>query len=251
MTEHLVNFWLNAIKNPHFKKKTSRDRPKSTPYPRLKNSKDFQVSINSTRKSKNKNNGPSGAPGPASASPWRAKRGTLTKLSTFLSQLKGGPFWEKNKFSKKKSHNAEKLKGGLLEIFEHPICCKISKKLKGEPFREKKIRKVSQCRKTERGDTLGFFNIHSVLNIKKVKWGKIFIFGKKSHSAEKNWDFPTSILTQNSKKIEGGHFEENFFPKKSLAVPKKIERGDPLVSPSMVCHAENPFWFSWLGQMVQ
>ena len=30
-----------------------------------------------------KKNGPNGAPGPASASPWRAKRGTLPKLSTF------------------------------------------------------------------------------------------------------------------------------------------------------------------------
>ena len=40
-------------------------------------------------------NGPSGAPGPASVSPWRAKRGTLPKLSTFLSQLKGNPLEKK------------------------------------------------------------------------------------------------------------------------------------------------------------
>ena len=72
-------------------------------------------------------NGPSGAPGPASASPWRAE--------------------EKN-------------------------------------FRKK----ISQCRK-------------------KLKGG---------------WDFSTSIQSQNSKKIEGGPFGEKFFPKKSLAVPKKI-----------------------------
>ena len=55
-------------------------------------------------------------------------------------------------------------------------------------------------------------------------------------------------------KIEGGPFGEKIFPKKSLAVPKKIERGDPLVSPGMVCYAakqEKPFWFSSLGQMVQ
>ena len=76
-------------------------------------------------------NGPSGAPEPASANPWRAKRGTLPKLSTFLSQLKGGPFGEKNKFSKKKSHNAEKLKGGPFGIFQHPFCRKTAKKLKG------------------------------------------------------------------------------------------------------------------------
>ena len=42
--------------------------------------------------------------------------------------------------------------------------------------------------------------------------------------------------------------------KKCLAVPKKIERGDSLVSPGMICYAEKqvkPFWSSSLGQMVQ
>ena len=35
---------------------------------------------------------------------------------------------------------------------------------------------------------------------------------------------------------------------------RKNERGDPLVSPGMVCYAEKqekPFWFSSLGQIVQ
>ena len=35
---------------------------------------------------------------------------------------------------------------------------------------------------------------------------------------------------------------------------EKIERGDPLVLPGMVCYAEKqekPFWSSLLGQMVQ
>ena len=51
--------------------------------------------------------------------------------------------------------------------------------------------------------------------------------------------------------------EKNFekkFRKKCLAVPKKIERGDSLVSPGMACYAEKqvkPFWSSSLGQMVQ
>ena len=45
--------------------------------------------------------------------------------------------------------------------------------------------KVSQCQKTERGD----------------------------------WDFSTSILSQNSKKIEGGPFGEKL-PKKSLTEPQ-------------------------------
>ena len=73
-------------------------------------------------------------------------------------------------------------------------------------------------KKTERGDPLGFSNIHSD--------------------------------AKQQKKLKG----EKKFPKKSLAVPKKIERADPLVSPGMVCYAEKqekPFWFSSLGQMVQ
>ena len=82
---------------------TSRDQPKSAPYPRLKNSKrtsKSQFTVLENRKSKK--TGPSGAPpGPASASPWRAKRGKLPKLSTFLSELKRGPFGEKTNFRKK------------------------------------------------------------------------------------------------------------------------------------------------------
>ena len=57
--------------------------------------------------------------------------------------------------------------------------------------------------------------------------------------------------------MQGGPFEEKNFEKKSekkcLAVPKKIERGDSLVSPGMICYAEKqvkPFWTSSLGQMV-
>ena len=54
--------------------------------------------------------------------------------------------------------------------------------------------------------------------------------------------------------MKGGPFGEKKFLEKSFAVPKKIERGDPLVSPGMVCYAEKQeklFWFSSLGQMVQ
>ena len=89
-------------------------------YPRLKNSKktskcqvfSFTVLENQkffekifSKKLHTQKNGPSGAPGPASASPWRAKRGTLPKLSIFFSQLKGDPS-EKKQISDKKSHNA-------------------------------------------------------------------------------------------------------------------------------------------------
>ena len=70
-----------------------------------------------------------------------------------------------------------------------------------------------------KGDPLGFFNIHSVAKHQKNAGGPFgeFFFRKKSRSAEKN------------------------------------ERGDPLVSPGMVCYAEKqekPFWFSSLGQIV-
>ena len=63
-----------------------------------------------------------------------------------------------------------------------------------------------------------------------------------------------SVASQNSKKIEGGPYGEIFFRKKVSQCRKKTLRGDPLVSPGMVCYAgkqENPFWFSSLGQMVQ
>ena len=65
------------------------------------------------------------------------------------------------------------------------------------------LKKVSQRRKTLKGGTL--------------------------------WDFSIPSLSQNPKKIEG----ENFFPKKSLAMPKKTEREDPLVSSGIVCYAGN------------
>ena len=90
---------------------------------------------------------------------------------------------------------------------------------------------------------------------------KNFFFGKKVSQCRKKlkgrtlWGFSTSILSQNSKKLKGRPFGEIFFSrKKSLIMPKKTERGDPLVSPGMVCYAgkqEEPFWFSSLGQMVQ
>ena len=66
--------------------------------------------------------------------------------------------------------------------------------------------------------------------MKKLKKTKIFIFGKKSYNAEKLkggtlWDFSTSILSQNIKKMQGGPFREKNFSKKSLAVPKKMKGG--------------------------
>ena len=213
---------MKSKKKKISKLKTSRDRPKSEPYPRLKNSKrtsKCQFTVLENRKTKKMDR--VARRGPLARAPGAVKKkgGTIPKLSTFLSQLKGGPFGEKTNF--RKVSQCRKTERGTLCDFKHPFCCKISKKLKGGPFGEKKFRKkVSQCRKkTEKGAL---------------------------------WNFSTSILSQNSKIIEGGPlWGKNF--QKSLAVPKKL-KGDPLLSPGMVCYAgkqEKPFWFSSLGQMVQ
>ena len=94
----------------------------------------------------------------------------------------------------------------------------------------------------------------------KIEGGKIIIFGKKSHSAEKNWKGDhlgfsnIHSVAKQQKKLKGGPFEEKKFPEKSLAVPKKNGRGDPLVSPGKVCYAgkqEKPSCFSSLDQIVQ
>ena len=94
---------------------------------------------------------------------------------------------------------------------------------------------VSQCRKTERGDPLRFFNIHSVAKHEKIEEKIFLLFSEKDLTMPKKlkggtlWDFPTSILSQNIKKMQGGPFEGKKFRKKirkkCLAVPKKIERG--------------------------
>ena len=125
-------------------KLTSRDRPNSAPYPRLKNSKKtskcqvFSFTVLENRKIFEKKLFEK-TTYPKKWTEWRAKRGTLPKFSTFLSQLKGGDPSEKKQIFEKKIHNAEKLKGGTLWDFKHPICCKISKKLKGDPLERKKF----------------------------------------------------------------------------------------------------------------
>ena len=107
-----------------------------------------------------------------------------------------------------------------------------------------------------------FFNTHSVAKHEKIEENKNFHFREKISQCRKKlqggtlWDFPTSILSQNIKKIvplRKKKFEKNF-RKKCLAVPKKIESGDSLVSPGTERYAgkqEKPFWFSSLGQMVK
>ena len=77
---------------------------------------------------------------------------------------------------------------------------------------------------------MGFFNIHSVAKHQKNEGGK-FLFTEKNLSAEKKlkrgtlWNFLTSILTQNSKKIEGGILWGKIFSEKKSRSAEKIERG--------------------------
>ena len=122
----------------------------------------------------------------------------------------------------------------------------------------KKIRKkVSQCRKTKRGDPLRFFNIHFVAKHEKLK-KKIYFREKISQCRKKLKGGPFGIsqhpfCRKTSKKMQGEPLGEKISEKKCLAVPKKNERGDSLVSPGMVCYVEKQgshFWSSSLGQMV-
>ena len=125
-------------------------------------------------------NGPSGAPGLASASPWRAK----------VSQCR-------------KTERVDPLRFfNIHSVAKHE---KIEEN-KNFHFREK----ISQCRKkTERGDSLGFFNIHSVAKHQKnaggTLWGKIF-FRKKSLAVPKKmkggslWSRPVWYVTRKNRK---------------------------------------------------
>ena len=119
--------------------------------------------------------------------------------------------------------------------------------------------KVSQCRKTKRGDPLRFFNIHSVAKHEKIEENKNFNFREKISQCRKKlkggpfgiFQHPFCRIHQ---KIAGGAFGENFFSRKKSHSSEKNERGDPLVSPGMVCYAEKQeklFWFSSLDQIVQ
>ena len=88
--------------------------------------------------------------------------------------------------------------------------------------------------KNRKGDPLGFSNTQSVVKYQRNWSGENYLFSeKKSHNAEKLkggtlWDFPTSILLQNSKKMKGEPFGENFFPKKKSRSAFGLARYDML-----------------------
>ena len=103
------------------KLKTSRDRPKSAPYPRLKNSKKTskcQVLFYSTLKKKFRKNYI------LKKMDQVARRGSLARAPGAL-----------------KSHNAEKLKGWTLWGFSTPILSQNIKKCRGDPLRKKNSEK--------------------------------------------------------------------------------------------------------------
>ena len=108
-----------------------------------------------------------------------------------------------------------------------------------------------------------FFNIHSVAKHEKIE-KKIFLFSGENLTMPKKTERRNPLgfsnihsVAKHQKNAGGDPLRKKNFEKKSenkcLAVPKKIERGDSLVSPGMICYAEKqvkPFWSSSLGQMV-
>ena len=171
---------------------------------------------------------------------------------------------EKKQLFEKKVSQCRKTERGPFGIFKHPMCCEISQKLKGGPFGEQKIleKKCHNAEKLKGGTLWGFSTSILSQNIKKLKEGKIFIFGKKIPQCRKKTEKGDPLGFYNihsdakqQKKLKGGPFgEKKFFRKKVSQCRKKFKGGPFLVSPGMACYGEKqekPFWFSSLGQMVQ
>ena len=148
---------------------------------------------------------------------------------------------EKKQIFEKKSHKAEKLKGGPLGILKTQSVVKYQTNWRGALWREKNFRTKSLTMpKNWKGDPLGFFNVHSVAKHQKIKRGKIFIFGKKSHSAEKNCKggpfgiFQHPFWRKTAKKLKEGPFGEKKFRKK-VSQCRKTMKGGTLCS--------RPVWY--------
>ena len=104
-----------------------------------------------------------------------------------------------------------------------------------------------------------FFNIHSVAKHEKIEENKSFHFREKISQCRKKLKgggpfgiFQHPFCHKTSKNV-GGSFGKKISKKKSRSAEKN-ERGEPLVSPGMVCYAEKqekPFWFNSLDQIGQ
>ena len=154
---------------------TSRHRPKSAPYPRLKNSKKtskcqvFSCTVLENRiffekKISKKIH--------TQKMDLVARRGSLARAPGAL-----------------KSHNAEKLKGGSFGVFKHPFCRKTSKNWNGEKFSflEKNLSAEKNCKEGPFGIFQHPFCRKTAKNWRWDRSGKNFFTEKKSHNAEKNW----------------------------------------------------------------
>ena len=89
--------------------------------------------------------------------------------------------------------------------------------------------------------------------MKKNFWEKSLTMPKKLKGRPFG-GFQHPFCRKTSKKMQGDPLGKNFFPEKKSQNAEKTERGNPLVSPGMVCYAgkqEKPFWFSSLDQIVQ
>ena len=105
-----------------------------------------------------------------------------------------------------------------------------SKIAKGLPRLSLQYSEIEKVKNNGPSGAPGFPTSILTQNSKKIEGGK-FLFSGKNYTVPKKlkggtlWDFPTSILMQNSKKIEEGTIKGEKFSKKSLAVPKKLKGG--------------------------
>ena len=175
------------------------------------------------------------------------RRGALWDFPTsILSQnskkIEWGILWGKKIFPEKVTM-PKKLKGRTLwGVFNIHFVAK-HQKIEGGFLFSEKSHSAEKTKKTERGDPLVFSNIHSVVKQQKKLTGGSFgeKIWKKSLTMPKKTergalcDFPTSILSRNSKKIEGGTlWGKKIFPEKSHNA-EKPERG--------------PFGLAWYGML--
>ena len=145
-----------------------------------------------------------------------------------------GTFWSKNKFRKKSLTVPKNSKEDIFRLAKTVMLFWKSTKLRGDLLLQNQLlKKVSQCRKTQRGITFSHFQ-KLLFNLQTVnqKWepsGPKTNFEKKSHSAEKlkGWIFPDlhKLLCspKTVKKLWGTFWCENKFMKKSLTVPKTLK----------------------------
>ena len=172
-------------------KQTSRDRPKSAPYPRLKNSKrtsKCQFTVLENRKPKKMDR--MARRGPLARAPGALKRGHFRNCQHFCRSWRGDPL-EKKQIFEKKSHNAEKLNGGdPLGFLNTQSVVKYQRNWRGTLWREKNFRKKSHNAEKLKGGPFGVF-LHLFGCKTSKNWrGKILFSEKKSRSAEKNWKGP-------------------------------------------------------------